>query len=190
VQFLVNGAELYNEPGVYVSFEEDKETFYKYMLEFGWDLAKLEKEKKFAYIRYSPEQVNKLLAEGGGPVENLVRSLKAKRLVIDSISAFTLLYKNELSQRESLLSLFELVGRWGCTTVLTAEQEAEPEKHEPNIFEFEVDGVLLLYNYRKGNVRQRVGEILKMRGTNFLQKVFPMRITDKGITFYPEEEVF
>lgn len=190
VQFIVNGIKECGEKGVYVSFEEDRESFYKYMLEFGWDLAKLEKAGKFAFIKYSPEQVNRLLAEGGGAVENIVRKVKAKRLVIDSISAFTLLYKDELAKREALLSLFELISRWGCTTIVTAEQEAEPEKHEPSVFEFEVDGVILLYNYRKKNLRQRVAEILKMRGTSFTQKVFPMRITGAGIVFYPEEEAF
>jgi circadian clock protein KaiC len=190
IQFIVKGIMEYGEKGVYVSFEEEKDNFYKYMLEFGWDLAKLEKAGKFAFVRYTPEQVNRLLAEGGGEIDNMVRKLKAKRLVIDSISAFALLYKNELAKRESLLSLFEIISKWGCTTLFTAEQEAEPVRHEPSVVEFEVDGVILLYNYRKGNIRQRVAEILKMRGTNFTQKIFPMRITDTGIKFYPEEEAF
>jgi circadian clock protein KaiC len=190
VQFLVKGIEQNNEPGVYVSFEENKDTFYKYMLKFGWDLAKYEKEKKFAFVRYSPEQVSRLLAEGGGEVETIVRTMKAKRLVVDSISAFTMLYKDELAQREALLALFDLIKRWNCTTLMTAEQEAEPEKHAPSVIEFEVDGVISLYNYRKRNIRQRVAEVLKMRGTKFLQKIFPIRITDEGLIFYPEEEAF
>jgi len=188
-QFLMSGIRA-NEPGLYISFEEKKENFYKYMLQFGWDLEKYEKEGKFMFIRYSPEQVHKLLTEGGGMVDSVVRKLGAKRLCIDSISAFTLLFKDELSAREALLGLFDLLEAWGATTILTAEQEAEPEKHQPSVVEFEVDSVISLYNFRRKNIRQRVAEIIKMRGTQFAQKVFPIKIGDDGLMFYPEEAAF
>lgn len=189
VQFIVSGIRE-GEAGLYISFEEKKENFYKYMLQFGWDLQKFEDEGKFAFIRYSPEQVHKLLTEGGGLVDAVVRKLGVKRIAIDSITAFTLLFKDELSARESLLALFEMAEGWGATTILTAEQEAEPEKHQPSVVEFEVDSVISLYNFRRKNIRQRVAEIIKMRGTRFAQKVFPMKIGDEGVTFYPEEAAF
>lgn len=190
MQFLVKGAEENDEPGVYVSFEEEKEDVYRYMLEFGWDLNKLEKQKKFAFIRYTPEQVNKVLKEGGGIIDNIIRKIKAKRIVIDSITAFTLLFKDDLAKREGLLELFKMIEQWGCTTFVTSEQEADPEKHRYSVEEFEVDGVILLYYQRKKNVRERVTEILKMRGTKVESKIFPMKITEQGIVLYPEESVF
>ena len=189
VQFLMQGISI-NESCLYISFEEKKENFYKYMLQFGWDLQANENKGLFTFLRYSPEQVNKLLEEGGGFVDNIVRTNSVKRICIDSISAFTLLFKDELAARESLLALFDLISRWGATTIVTAEQEAEPEKHTPSVVEFEVDSVISLYNFRRKNIRQRVAEIIKMRGTKFVQKVFPMKIDDHGITFYPEEEAF
>ena len=63
LQFLVNGIKKYGEPGVYITFEEKKKKTYEEMLEFGWDLAKLEKEGKFAYLEYTPEQVKKVLVD-------------------------------------------------------------------------------------------------------------------------------
>jgi KaiC/GvpD/RAD55 family RecA-like ATPase len=189
-QFIISGIEQHQEPGLYISFEEKKENFLKYMKQFGWDFEKHEKTNKFAFLRYSPEQVHKLLTEGGGLVDTLVRKLGVKRICIDSISAFTLLFKDELSARESLLGLFEMIEGWGATTLLTAEQEAEPERHEPSVVEFEVDSVISLYNFRKKNIRQRVAEIIKMRGTRFAQKVFPIKIGDDGMVFYPEEAAF
>jgi len=187
IQFLVEGTKN-GEPALFISFEEKKENVYKYMAKFGWDLTELERQKMFSFIRYSPQQVYKLLQEGGGTVETLIRTNKVKRIVIDSVTAFTLMYREELETREALLQLFELIASWGCTTVVTAEQEADPEKHRPSVVEFEVDGVILLYNFRtKQNIRQRVAEILKMRGTRFPQRIFPMKIEENGVTFYPRE---
>ncbi len=187
VQFIVNGIEEFNEPGIYISFGERKEEFYKYMLRFGWDLAEYEKKNKFAYIKYSPSQVNKLLKEGGGIVDSIITNIGVKRIAIDSITSFSLLYKDELASREGSLSLFDMIATWGCTTVLTSEQESGKES---TLAEFEVDSVILLYNARKKDIRQRVAEILKMRGTKFAPKVMPIKISEQGLVFYPDESVF
>jgi len=56
--------------------------------------------------------------------------------------------------------------------------------------EFEVDGVILLYNVRKGDVRERSLEIFKMRATKHSAKIFPLKIEDSGVLIYPEENVF
>ena len=60
------------EPGLYITFEEKKEEFYKNMLDFGWDLEKEEKTGKFIFLEYSPEKVKTMLEEGGGSIENIV----------------------------------------------------------------------------------------------------------------------
>jgi len=147
----------------------------------------LKKEKKFAYVKYNPQQVTKLLEEGGGIIDELINKMKVKRIAIDSITAFTLIHKDELAVREALLSLFEMISGWGCTTMLTAEQESDPVRHKPGVVEFEVDSVILLYSFVKKSIRQRAAEILKMRGTKFTPKIFPMEIGSKGVVFYPGE---
>jgi len=75
MQFLVDGIKNYNEPGIYITFEERKNKVYEAMLEFGWDLEKYEKEGKFVFLEYTPEQVKKILTEGGGIVENICFAL-------------------------------------------------------------------------------------------------------------------
>ncbi|MBW2971185.1 hypothetical protein KY320_03425 [Candidatus Woesearchaeota archaeon] len=63
IQFLVNGIEKFKEPGMYITFEERKDRLYQDMLDFGWDLAKYEKEGKFVFLKYKPTQVKKVLVE-------------------------------------------------------------------------------------------------------------------------------
>ena len=46
MQFIINGAVKHNEPGVYISFEEDAESLRRNMKNFGWDIEQLEKKGK------------------------------------------------------------------------------------------------------------------------------------------------
>ena len=160
------------------------------MKEFGWDLAELEKKGKLVFLEYPPEHVRKLLAEGGGLIEEAVEKSKAKRVVIDSISSFTMLYKDELEKREESLTLFELMRKWGCTAVLTCEDEIHDLDYAiSSELEFEADGVIFLYNIRERGVRKRALEVLKMRGTNHLRKTIAFDISKKGVKVYPKKVV-
>lgn len=190
IQFLVDGLEKHNEPGIYITFEEKKNKLFEDMLEFGWNLEKYEKEGKFVFLEYSPEQVKKVLVEGGGIVDSIIHKIKAKRLVIDSISSFALLYKDQLAQKESSLALFEMINKWGCTAILTSQCSRLEEETIVAPLEFEVDGIILLYYVKRKGDRTRALEILKMRGTKHPSKTFLFEIGNKGITVHPKEIVF
>ncbi|MFH2028675.1 MAG: ATPase domain-containing protein [Nanoarchaeota archaeon] len=186
MQFILDGLKK-GEPGVYITFEEKKNKFYEDMHEFGWDLKKYEDGKKFAFLEYTPEQVKKILTEGGGIVEAIIEKIKAKRIVIDSITSFALLYEDELTKKEAALSLFELIGKWNCTGILTS-QDVSSEGHVVTAaLEFEVDGIILLYHFKKKGIRSRALEILKMRGTKIPEKTISLEITNKGIIVDPKK---
>ncbi len=189
MQFLVTGVEKFNEPAVYITFEEKKNKTYEDMLQFGWDLAKYEKQGKFVYFEYTPEQVKKVLVEGGGTVEAIIEKIKAKRIVIDSVTSFALLYKDELTKREASLALFELINEWDMTAVITSQDTSSEQDTISAALEFEADGIIILYHGKKGATRKRAIEILKMRGTKIPEKTFALDITDKGIVVHPETEV-
>ena len=151
------------------------------MLELGIDLAKFEKEGKLFFLDYSPEQVRKILTEGGGIIKSIIEKNKVKRLVIDSITSFALLYKDELSQKEAALSLFEFINKWDCTAMLTSEDETVEDYQISPTLEFEVDGIILLYHIKEKGVRKRGIEILKMRGTKVPDRTFSLELTNKGV---------
>ncbi len=184
VQFLVEGIKN-NEPGLYITFEETRERLYQNMSEFGWDLEKAEQKGLFTFLSYTPEQVKKLLVEGGGIIDNVIARMKIKRLAIDSISSFALMYKDELTKREAALTLFELISKWGCTAILTSQTEEKEDHTISAALEFEVDGIILLYHPKAKGIRKRAIEILKMRGTKIPEKTFEFEITDKGVKINP-----
>ena len=188
IQFLINGI-LKGEPGIYITFEERKNKTYADMLAFGWDLKKYEEYGKFVFLEYTPEQVKKVLVEGGGIVESIIEKIKAKRIVIDSITSFSLLYQDELTKKEAALSLFELINKWDCTAILTSQSEAREDETISAALEFEVDGIIVLYHVKKKGIRTRAIEILKMRGTKIPEKTFKIDITNKGIIVNPKEVV-
>jgi circadian clock protein KaiC len=178
VQFLVNGIKQ-GDNGLYITFEEKREKMFRYMSSFGWDLERYEKENKLVFLEYTPEQVKRLITEGGGEIENVIEKKNIKRLVIDSITSFTLLYQDELTKKEAALALFELMSKWNCTALLTSQVFDEEGLSEG--LGFEVDSIILLYHVKKGGKRKRGIELLKMRGTPTPEKIFPVKISKRGL---------
>ena len=189
IMFLIEGLKK-GEPGFYITFEEKKEKLYEDMKSFGFDLEKYEKSGKFAYLEYTPEQVKKLLIEGGGTIDSIVSKIKAKRLVIDSITSFSLLYKEELAKKEAALALFELISKWGCTAVLTSQEISFGGVEISTALEFESDSIIIIYHKKVEGVRLRGLEILKMRGTKTPNLTYGLKIDSKGLSVLDQKMKF
>lgn len=189
MQYLFNGITKYDEPGVYITFEERKDKFIQNLKNFDWGLEDLEKKKKLLIVSLSPKEVHKAITKKSFYLKyNAVKKINAKRIVIDSISAYSLLFSNDMEKRKAHINLFEMLRNWGCTTLLLAEYDVEEHKGSP--LDFEVDSILWLYNFKQQEVRTRAIEIYKMRGSKHSTKTFPLEIKEKGIVVYPEQEVF
>lgn len=91
------------------------------------------------------------------------------------------MYKSDMAKRRMVIDFFQLLHKFKCTSLIIAEQETDPSKHISSILEYQVDGVILLYNERIGDIRQRSLEIFKMRGTRHAGRIFPMKISKDGI---------
>ncbi|MFT4313338.1 MAG: RAD55 family ATPase [Candidatus Woesearchaeota archaeon] len=181
LQYLINGIVLFNEPGVYVTFEQSREAIIELGKQFGWDIENLEKQEMLIIHEYTPEQVYKALKSGGGSFRDLVESIQAKRIVLDSITEYALLFNTEMSQRREIADFYRNLSRWGCTGLVIGEEESTITTRDASALDYESDAVILLYNERKGDIRQRSLEIYKMRGTKHAGRIFPMKVTDNGI---------
>ena len=134
------------------------------------------------FLEYTPEKVNSMLEEGGGSIESIVIKEKIKRLVIDSITSFELLFDDDLKKREAALSLFNMLRKWGCTSLLTYEGDSLKDKAVASrTLEFESDSIILLYFIRTKNQRDRFLEVLKMRGTEHSRKIYAFSMDKHGI---------
>src|SRR3989338_5891131 len=189
-QFLMEGILEHKETGIYISFEERKHSFYEHMSRFGWDLEKLEEQGRFIFLTYSPERIAKIVKERSREIENAIKEVDAKRIVIDSLSAYTALFESESEKRKMLVSLFDMMEEWDCTAVVVAEEDQDPNKRYSTVMGFMADAIILLYNEREPKgLRFRAIEVFKMRGTKHESKICSMKITEHGIEVYPDTVV-
>ena len=181
MQFLMEGIKR-GENVLYITFEESREEFFENMSKFGWELEKLEKNEKFTFLEYSPEKVKMMLDEGGGAIESVIYNKKIKRMVIDSISSFSLLFEEEQEKRHSILALFDIIRKWDCTSLLTLQKDPM-ERDEENAYsiEYHSDSLILLYFVKIKNERKRFIEVVKMRGTKHSTDTYSLEIGKKGI---------
>jgi len=204
IQSLYNGA-LNGEKGIYISFEEDVDKLKKRVKRsFGWDFDKLEKEGKIMMINVDPFKVaraveaeimkkeEELLIEVPGVDDVIPEDFHPDKIVIDSLSAISLSFlENRENYRIYVKKLLSSLVKYNAVVYVIGETEQEPEKYSrTGIEEFLVDGVIVLYNVRRNELRIRAMEILKLRGANHIKKMVPYEITSNGIEIYPEEKVY
>jgi circadian clock protein KaiC len=202
LQMLANAARA-GEKCLYMSFEESESRLRKHMENFGWKPDELEKSGNLLIKRMSSYDIAKsveaLLAKERGelmidldPVI-LPAGFKPDRIVIDSVSSIaSYLFGRPEQYRSYIEQLFRYFERLGTTTFLIAETKQIPETFSPSgVEEFLADGVIVLYNIRKGDVRENAIEILKLRGAKHVKKIVAMQIVEnEGIVVYPDQEVF
>jgi KaiC/GvpD/RAD55 family RecA-like ATPase len=190
-QFLYKGASEYNDPSVMLSFEEQSDSILRHMGMYGFDFASLEKQGLFSSISYRPHEVKKLIDEGGGLILDTLTSVGAKRLAIDSLTSYAILFETAYQAREAEITLFELLQKWKCTTLLSAEGRELSRKRVTAGTEYLADAVILLHHPRHQSMRYRAIEILKMRGAKQSEKICPFDIVaGTGIKVYPNQEIF
>lgn len=202
LQTLYNAAKA-GEKVFYITLEENPDTLRRHMLDFGWDIAPLEKSGHFLIKKFTPmditRQIDAMMERIKGELLIDIRPLvipanyKPDRIAIDSLSAVaSALYGKEESYRIYIEQLFNLFKEIGATTFLISESNDPASRlSSSGAEEFLSDGVFVFYNLRQGNVRESAFEILKMRGSGFKKKIVPFQIkAGKGIIIYPEQEVF
>lgn len=181
MQFLVNGIA-HGQNAVYVSFEEDEPTLLEDMACFGWDLSRLIREEKLVILHYTHQQVEHVLEAGGGIIRDTIEAIDAKLVVIDSLTAFTLLHDTEHEQRRALLALFDNLRKWGVTAFVTSQREEDEGRPESDVLVFETDAVIAIYSTHQRRKRAHALEVLKVRGSSHSTDIHPLTISSKGVS--------
>jgi circadian clock protein KaiC len=128
VTFLVNGAALFGEPGVFMSFEERAEELAANVASLGYDLNGLVKSGKLAvdYVRVERSEIEET---GGYDLEGLfvrlgyaVDSIGAKRVVLDTIESLFSGFTDAAVLRAELRRLFAWLKDRGLTAIVTGER--------------------------------------------------------------------
>lgn len=188
---------------MYVSFEESIERIEKSMTNFGWDVKKYIEEGSLLIQKINPLDILRMkFGSLGGSGSATEISYKIKPLVIprdfhpdfiavDSLTAIIAAsISKEKNYRVYLQQLFNFFEETGATSFLITETEPIPIRYsDTGIEEFLADGIIVLYNLQKKDVRQSAIEVLKMRYGKHDKKIVLMEITDSGIKVHPEKHV-
>ncbi|RLG18679.1 hypothetical protein DRN67_03925 [Candidatus Micrarchaeota archaeon] len=190
MQFLYNGAKKFKENGLFITFEEEKESLFKHMLKYGWDFAELEEKGLVKILEYPPHEVDRFISEGG-VIEDMIKENHVQRVVVDSITSLVLLHENEYKRRQAFLTTIEALKKWGCMALLTSEAKTRQGEVRSRFgIEYLADGMLGIHVVRRGEERDYAFEIMKLRGIAHERKLCPLKITDKGIVLFPGQPVF
>lgn len=186
-QFLYRGAVNYGENGVYVSFAENRETFYKNMRPFGFNFEKLEEENKFRFLSLLTVK-EKAISSILKIVLREISQINAKRLVIDSFSAVAQAFMEPHDVRILIHTVLgRIVQQMGCTTLMIVEVPYGENKIGLGIEEFLADGVIHLRVRRLEERLFRDMSIRKMRGTEVREDEIGFTIKDEFKAFAPFE---
>jgi circadian clock protein KaiC len=190
MEFLVRGATEYNEPGVFMAFEETAPELTQNVRSLGFDLDELAKEKKLIidFVRIERSEIDET---GDYDLEGLfirlgaaIDGIGAKRVVLDTIENLFAGLQNQGILRAELRRLFRWLKDRGVTAVITAERgDGALTRH--GLEEYVSDCVILLDHRVTDQVSTRRLRIVKYRGTAHGTNEYPFLIDEDGFSVLP-----
>ena len=188
--FLYNGATQFDEPGVFIAFEEQPEDLVKNVGSLSYDIQRLIDEKKLAVDHIHIDR-NEIEESGEYDLDGLfirlgfaIDSVKAKRVVIDTIETLFGGLDNEAVLRSELRRLFEWLKEKGVTAIITGER-GDGQLTRYGLEEYVADCVILLDNRVQEQLSTRRLRIVKYRGSAHGTNEYPFIIDEQGITVMP-----
>lgn len=189
-EFLVRGAAQFGEPGVLMSFEETDAELKSNVASLGFDLTDLIRRKKLVldhvYLERSEiQETGEYDLEGLFVRLNLaIDSVRAKRVVLDTLEALFAGLPNEAILRAELRRLFRWLKDKGVTAVITAESGRD-QLTRHGLEEYVSDCVIVLDHRVVDQIATRHLRVMKYRGALHGTNEFPFLIGDEGISVLP-----
>ena len=188
LQYLINGARTYGEPGIFVAFEETSERILANAESFDWKLDQLRKKKllivdaqpNFDLVQTGDFDLCGMLAG----LELQATQMKARRIVFDALDIILALLPDLIARRREIYRLHEWLVQRGLTCIVTLKARAD----EPNsvlqqpygFMQFMVDCSVILNHSVIAGVSQRNMRVQKYRGSSFDENESPFVISDGG----------
>jgi KaiC/GvpD/RAD55 family RecA-like ATPase len=166
-----------------VSFEENLEDLKKDAVSMGWDFDKLEQEKKIKFVYFHPYEVRDIHRQ----LEHEIKSINAKRVIIDSTSVYGMTLETSFEVRKGLFDLTGILKKLDCVSLLTTEVTESSTVSKLSRFgveEFLADSIVLLTFESMGGQFSRSLMVRKMRRTKNDEDIHPLEVSDKGLVVH------
>jgi len=190
MEFLIRGATQFNEPGVFMSFEETNEELIENVSSLGFNLKDLIKHKKIALDHVHIER-SEIEETGEYDLEGLfirlnyaIDSIGAKRVVMDTIESLFAGLPNQLILRAELRRLFRWLKAKGVTAIITGERGGENLTRQ-GLEEYVSDCVIMLDHRVTEQTSTRRLRVVKYRGSMHGTNEYPFIIDENGFSVLP-----
>jgi circadian clock protein KaiC len=190
MEFLVRGAILFNEPGVFMSFEETNEELITNVTSLGFHLDELIKQKKISLDHVQIER-SEIEETGEYDLEGLfirlgyaIDSIGAKRVVLDTIESLFAGLPNQLILRAELRRLFRWLKEKKVTAIITGERGDETLTRQ-GLEEYVSDCVIMLDHRVTEQTSTRRLRVVKYRGSIHGTNEYPFLIDENGFSVLP-----
>ena len=188
--FLINGAREFDEPGVFVTFEERPIDIVSNVASLGFSVEDLIDEGKILieHIAIDPNEVAEI---GEYDLEGIflrlelaIEQIGAKRVVLDTIESLFSAFQNPAVLRAEIRRLFDWLKDRGMTTVITGER-GDGTLTRQGLEEYVSDCVILLDHRVTHQMSTRRLRIVKYRGTAHATNEYPFLIDKDGFSVLP-----
>src|SRR5437867_3246811 len=195
LEFLVHGA-LYGESSLYISVTESTDKLLKNIIPYDFFEEKLVKDGRLHFLdipviydrlgldkpEFGYEEIHILV----DAIVEVVKELRIKRLVVDSITSVSYRLKSEEIIREFVLRLGSVLSGLGCTTLLVAEIAPSYERYSTyGVEEAIADGIVVMGNLERRGDLLRTLQVVKMRGTMHSRAKYVLDLTTTGVLLVP-----
>jgi circadian clock protein KaiC len=203
LQFIYHGAMM-NEPGVYVTLEQDPAKLCEQAQQFNWNFEELQKQKKVMFVRVPVDTMDTDIL---GIISEALQSIGAKRLVIDSLSIlalnsrmYTLPIKLQFgegvglgakhkegigtpgTETQQFIYLFmNYLSDWKVTAVCLSDADQGKTMTRDSVSEYVCDGLVRLDVREFGKTVVRTIEVKKMRNTRVTPGLHALEFTNEGL---------
>ncbi|MBA3773698.1 MAG: circadian clock protein KaiC [Ramlibacter sp.] len=190
VDFLISGVTQYKEPGVFMTFEENEDDLYKDVASLNMDLQALVAEKKIVldYVlleRRDIQEAGEFNLEGiFVRLEHAIDSIKAKRVVMDSIESLFAGVHDTGILRLEIKRLFRWLKEKKVTTLITGEVQPDSFTRH-GLEEYISDCIILVDNRVRDQIATRRLRVIKYRGSNHGVNEYPFVIDNDGLSVIP-----
>jgi circadian clock protein KaiC len=188
LQYLINGARIFSEPGIFVAFEETSKRILANAVSFDWKISQLRQNQlliidaqpNFDLVQTGDFDLCGLLAGLGFQATQM----KARRIVFDALDIVLALLPDFTARRREVYRLHEWLVNRGLTCIFTLKATAADSNsitQQPYGFmQFMVDCSLILNHSVVAGVSQRNMRVQKYRGSSFDENESPFVIGDAG----------